>query len=291
VIDQVGDSGNEMLERAAEASQVPDHQGIRGQVLASSIYLTSLAFWHCSWYVGSIGKQVFVIKKQKSGASRHSFRVIEWLIVCLVLVILAGVGVAVYQHTRVTGTGAWGTAQVPRQQPAIADPYTGWKKYTSTLGGFSLHYPARWELSGFQGINPVLANEMNGQETLIRLQSKPNAKGDDFGIDMYVSTGAYSTPYNTYGNGTTTKLSNGITIWQEKEQENYATGPAIDACPALRVGTDGTFSQQLPTGKYLSFYGSFCWSQNETTDKTYAQQVASPEWAAATGIVKSIRST
>ncbi|WIG58316.1 MAG: hypothetical protein OJF49_001061 [Ktedonobacterales bacterium] len=217
------------------------------------------------------------------------FGIVELLLAIVALGVIGTLGWVVYQHGRITGAGMLGTASAPPEQPATADPYAEWKTYSSTLSGFSFRYPTGWDLSGFQGNNPVAADHMTGQETTIRLESKPDTRVDNFGITMYPSAGIYRTPYDTYGNGTTTVLANGITLWQEKAQETYATGLATDTCPAVQVGTDATFAQRLPNGNYLSLYGSFCWGQGLTTAKTYAQQVASPEWAAAIAVVKSIR--
>lgn len=224
-------------------------------------------------------------KQRASDRGRH---IIDWLLVGLALVVLAGLGVVVYRHLCVAGAGTHETVQSSRQQLATADSYAGWKTYSSTLGDFSLRYPASWDLSGFRGEEPLDASEMNGYESLIRLQSKLG-RVDDFGININVSTDTSSRQYPTYGSGTTTQLANGITLWQGKEQEVWATGPITNNCPELQIGTDDKYSRLLPSGDYLSVYGSFCWGQNETTAKTYAQQVASSEWATAIAIVKSIQ--
>lgn len=205
----------------------------------------------------------------------------------LALVALAGLGVVVYRCLWVAGADTQGTAQASRQQPATVDSYVGWKTYTSKLGDFSLLYPASWNLSGFRGEEPLYASDINGYESLVRLQSKVG-RVDDFGISINVSTGTSSRQYPTYESGVTTKLANDFTLWQGKEQEVWATGPITNNCPELQIGTDDTCSRLLPSGEYLSVYGSFCWGQNETTAKTYAQQVASSEWATAIAIVKSI---
>jgi len=226
----------------------------------------------------------------------YGFGLTAVLVVILVLMLVGGAGFYVYERQQKTNSQSnssqTGTNTTPQPEPQV-DPYAGWKSYTSTVGGFSFKYPSSWGLSGFQGDNPVDASQMNGTEYLVRLMSNSaqgqSAKVGNFGVQFNVRSGpADKVGYDTYGNGTTTVLVNGLTLWEEKEQLNYATGPSVATCPSMQVGTDSSYSTHLPNGKYLEVYGSFCWAQGQTTAMTYSQQRASMEWKDAVNIIKSI---
>jgi hypothetical protein len=83
-------------------------------------------------------------------------------------------------------------------------------------------------------------------------------------------------------------LANGITLWQEKQNINLATGPTTENCPSINIGTDATYSMKLKNGKYMTVAGSFCWAQGQTSTYSYSQQVSGAEWADAVNVVKSI---
>jgi hypothetical protein len=192
----------------------------------------------------------------------------------------------------VTSAPAKTAPTTPSTPSESANPYAGWETYTSTIGGFSLKYPPTWGISGFRDYNDYSAGELNGREDEVRIISNSaqnnSSKENNFGVQLNISTNSSATPYDTYGNGTTTLLANNITLWQEKEHINYATGPATDTCPAIQIGKDDTYSMRLANGKYLSIFGSFCWAQGLTTTESYAQQVASSQWNDAISIIKSV---
>jgi len=161
--------------------------------------------------------------------------------------------------------------------------FTAWKKYSSDSEGISLLYPPTWYLSTEQlgGAYPL---------SLIRLQSAPSSKTNDFGLDIEtIITPTPSTPFNTYPNGNSSLLSNGITLWQEKASETFATGSVIDKCPSLKIGTDNSYSLKLKSGKYLTINGSFCWAQGLSNTNSYTVQIDSPEWRNAIAVINSIQ--
>ena len=226
----------------------------------------------------------------------RGFGVVELLLILVVVVVLAGAGWYVWmRHSNSkTSVGSNTSSSHPGPSPNPApDPYKGWKVYTSVVGGFSLKYPPSWELSGFHDGNPVADSQVNGRETEIRIVSNSvqgqGARVNNFGIQLNVMVAPGSkVGFDTYDNGTTATLANGITIWEEKEQINSATGPSTDTCPTIQVGNDDSYSMQLANGKYLSVFGSFCWGQGQTTTESYTQQMASAEWNDAVNLVKSI---
>src|SRR5579872_6408732 len=94
------------------------------------------------------------------------------------------------------------------------DLYAGWKTYRSTLGGFTLHYPAGWSIDGYQGDTPVGAS-ITGQETSIEFSAPINAAKPQDGqvgvsVDVVIPNSAYESKKSPYdGVGSTSTLANG----------------------------------------------------------------------------------
>lgn len=232
------------------------------------------------------------------------FSVIETLLILVVVGILGFTGWYVY-HAKQTSNkdySAAASSTVPTYKKKTStnttttpsantsSMYTGWHTYSSKLGGFTLKYPAGWSVVGFQSGNVVTGNQLNGNENEIYISEYSEAtRENNLGVTVNLTTSEPAvTPYDTYPNGTTEKLSNELTLWQEKQSVNYATGPATDTCPMLNIGTDKSYSFQLGNGKYLAISGSYCWAQGMNTNYSYQQQLASSAWGNAVNIIKSV---
>lgn len=227
----------------------------------------------------------------KLNKDTQGFSVVELLLVIIIIILIGFVGWYVYHTDHKTTTATTSTKTSVKPPSTSTGSSSSLQTYTSTLGGFSLKYPSDWNLDGFQGVSlsPVSGSQLNGTETEIRIESKQEKQPNGFGLTVTLSKSApTATPYNTYGNGTTTVLTNNITLWQEKLQENFATGPSTDTCPQIQIGTDDTYSMLLSNGEYMTVNGSFCYGQGQTTTYSYLQQINSPEWTDAINIIKSI---
>jgi len=165
------------------------------------------------------------------------------------------------------------------------DPYADWSYYTSKLGGFGFRHPEILDFTAWRGEEVVDRYNVSGYEDKIRFitKSNPDITTNNFGFIMNITTTKPEAgSLETYLRGTTEKLDNGMTLWLEKRS-------TTSTCPAIRIGGDASFSEQLKNGKYLSVIGTFCWADNVTTDYTYEQQIHGIEWETAVAIIKSIK--
>jgi prepilin-type N-terminal cleavage/methylation domain-containing protein len=235
----------------------------------------------------------------KLKSNQNGFSVIEIIMVLVIIVLIGAVGWLVYKNHHKSTTIPAATTSTTKSTTSTstktttttpASPYAGWQTYDSKLGDFTIQYPAGWSITGFQGYNPVNQNQFNGNETELYISEYPESTMENnLGIVVKVSSAAQTaTPYDTYPNGTTKVLSNGLTLWQEKQNVNYANGPATDTCPEINIGTDDTFSTQLSSGEYLSIYASYCWAQKMDTNYSCQQQLDSTAWNDAFNVIKSV---
>ncbi len=229
------------------------------------------------------------MKKDQNG-----FGAIELILILVVVLLIGAVGWLVYDRQKdapQTAPAPTNVVSEAKEQPKEDTKETEeMATYTSKYGGFTLEYPAQWRITGYE--NNVGTANLSGNENIIRIlnQSEENNKSNNFGMDINITTRKpEAAPFNTYPNGTTKLLQNKLTLWKEKENINYATGPSKSTCPQISVGTDSTYSTKLKNGKYLLIYGSFCWGQGMTSTYSYDEQVNSSEWKIAENIIKSIR--
>jgi hypothetical protein len=233
---------------------------------------------------------------KKISKNQKGFTAVEGLLIILILVVIGAVGYMVYRNDHKTKTASVSstslTTSSSKKSSATtksANPYAGWQTYHSKLGDFTIQYPANWNITGFNGETPVGQNQFNGNETELYISEYPGSTTENnFGVTVaFGSIIPTATPYNLYPNGTTELLPNGLTLWSEKQDINYATGPATDTCPEINIGTDNTFSTKLNNGEELYISGSYCWAQRMTTNYTYQQQVDSSAWNDTVNIIKS----
>lgn len=225
---------------------------------------------------------------------QNGFSAIELILVLVVVILIGAVGWLVYDRQKDASQSNMNPASVSsetKEQPKEATKKTEeMATYTSKYGGFTLEYPTKWQITGYE--NNVGTANLSGNENIVRIQNQTeeNNQSNNFGMDINITTNKpEAAPFNTYPNGTTQLLLNKLTLWKEKENINYATGPTKSTCPQIYVGTDSTFSTKLKNGKYLLIYGSFCWGQGMTSTYSYNEQVNSSEWAIAENIIKSIK--
>lgn len=111
------------------------------------------------------------IRKNTSG-----FSAVEALIIVLVLVVLGGVGYLVYKNhhktTKTTANNANTTTPTKKTTPQ-ADPYEGWKTFTSSKEGLSFRYPANWTIQTQTCVNAV--TQAAGECTNIRTPQSANS--------------------------------------------------------------------------------------------------------------------
>lgn len=232
--------------------------------------------------------------------NNKGFGLVGILLVIVAIVAIGAGGWVVYHHehkakpvSTVTATAKVKTASTKKQtsspkktvtQPA--NPYAGWKSYTSTVGGLSFQYPSTWSLAEYTnhvGSTPVY--DVNLAEPV---GSNPNINNFQLYFEVASSTSSL-TPGGQLSNGSTTKLSNGLFAWQENESANYNTcGQGVATCPFLSLATNEGFYAQLASGYYVTATGGFEMGQNNTTTYSYQQQVTSPEWIEGEGILASI---
>lgn len=227
--------------------------------------------------------------------NQKGFGAVEAILILVIIILIGVIGWLVYKnHHKSTTTKNTATTSSSKPKSTTSstsnNPYAGWNTYTSKLGGFTLKYPASWNITGFQGYNPVDKNQFTGNESELYISKYPETTTqNNFGVTVNVNAQApTATPYNDYPNGTTKVLPNGITLWQEKQNINDANGPTTVSCPTMNIGTDDTYSMKLANGKYLSISGSFCWAQRMTSSDTYQEQINSSAWADAVNIIKSV---
>jgi hypothetical protein len=74
---------------------------------------------------------------------------VPMLTALLVMVVLAVVGLAVYNVTKARRSDPTMTSSTPSpaSSPAVADPYKGWKTYKLDREGLSIRYPSSWTLA------------------------------------------------------------------------------------------------------------------------------------------------
>lgn len=165
------------------------------------------------------------------------------------------------------------------------NPYQGWETYTSTRGKFSLKYPQKWKISGFQDEAPISKDNLNGEETIVRLVYDEDSQ-NEFGMDINL-TAAPPAHYGDPASGEVTKLKNGFSVWVSKQQDPSIAG-RIGVCPILQLVTNQSFTANLTNGTRLTVNGSFCWNQKSNPSYTYEQQVNSNSFEQAKEILASI---
>jgi prepilin-type N-terminal cleavage/methylation domain-containing protein len=212
-------------------------------------------------------------------ANQKGFSVVEVVIVLVVVGLIGGVGFMVYKnHNKkaVTNSAATTTSTKPtttETKPATkADPYAGWKSFTSNAGGFSLKYPADWTITD----NTAGSNE----EQAFLLQSPDKDYGSVLlAFDVLNKTQEGTLPQYTV-DSSVQNLSNGFRIWTDKmkwSSKSYNNNQEFD-CARLRfLDKSANSDVTLANSKYLSSQGGFCMNQNSYTTKSYQEQLTSQE--------------
>jgi hypothetical protein len=222
------------------------------------------------------------------------FGLTSTLLAIVVIVAIGAGGWVVYRHEHkakpistvkaaVTTKKQTGSPKKTVTQPA--NPYAGWKSYTSTVGGLSFQYPSTWSLAEYTehvGSTPVY--DVNLAEPV---GSNPNINNFQLSFEIAPSTSSLR-PGGQLSNGSTTKLSNGLLAWQENQSANYTCAQGVATCPFLSLATNEGFYAQLASGYYVTATGGFEMGQNNTTTYSYQQQVTSPEWIEGEDILASI---
>ena len=91
----------------------------------------------------------------KPHKNQQGFGAIEARLIIVVVVLLGAVGYMVYKNHNKTTSNSTATANTTTTRPTTstpakttpaqpADPYAGWKTFTSNVGKFSLRYPSDW---------------------------------------------------------------------------------------------------------------------------------------------------
>jgi hypothetical protein len=222
---------------------------------------------------------------------QNGFALIEGLLIILILAIIGFGGYYVWNTQKNTDKTSNDAISASQSMEKTSNPDLS--TYNSTLGGFSFKYPSGWLISGFVGDQPPV-DKLRGDETQVRIQEKSEDvnKINNFGGDFAIlETAPQDTPYSFYPQGTIVKtFSNGISIWRDNQQENGADGSIINQdCPGFQIASNGAYGFKLKNGKWLTYFGSFCWGQGMTTTLSFNQQLSSPEVAKTFDMIESIR--
>ena len=231
----------------------------------------------------------------KISKNKQGFALFELLLIVLILSVISFGGYYVYNTNHKNGAVTTSVTAVKTSTASsnlANDPYSGWSTYESKLGGFTFKYPAGWFITGFHGETSFSQNQFNGNETeLFVAEYDETTRVNNLGITVTISSSNSSNtlPFDDYPNGTTKLLTNGLTLWQEKQNINYANGPAVNTCPTLKIGNDDTYTTKLNNGKYVRIDASYCWAQGMSTNYTYQQQVDSAAYKDAIKVVESVK--
>lgn len=229
------------------------------------------------------------MNKRQSG-----FAVIEGLLIILILAIIGFGGYYVWntqKQTDKTLDTETSTSQ-KASQSSSANKDNELSTYNSTLGGFSFKYPSNWLISGWIGDQPP-EDKLSGDETYVRIQEKQDTdRTENFGGDFTITnTAPEDTPYPFYPQGRIIKsFDNGISVWVDNQTEKGADGTTITQdCPGFQIASNGAYGFKLRDGKWLAYFGSFCWGQGLSTSLSFNDQLNSPQVAKMYNMIESIR--
>lgn len=127
---------------------------------------------------------------QPTKPKQSGFSIIEVLLVVLVVAVLAGSGIVVYQRHKSTSAKN-SAATTPNQttaqsqntvaQSAPTNPYEGWKTFTSDADHFSIKYPPTWVLDTKNDqagtVSADYATLTSPSKTVLHLYANTGGKG------------------------------------------------------------------------------------------------------------------
>ena len=250
-----------------------------------------------------VGQELHIPAGHGHAAVHHKPRAWVWVVVGLIILVWVYAAVDALTDTKLpieffkkSGTVTLQPIITPPTSEVTAEPYANWETYTSNAGNFSLRYPASWLIEGFRDELPVFTEGaqtqgttsiINGDENLIRLTEETDNNG--FTLVISIEPGLDKLQYdadNQVSGGTSSKLSNGLTLWQSNQSSRFKSD--CSAYPSLNLVSENKFYYMLASSKYLGIQGNFCYGQKAKTSYTYQQQVDSQAWQEAIKIIESI---
>lgn len=214
--------------------------------------------------------------------------------IVLVAVIVAGVFVYNHDHNKKnssnpnatnTSTTSPNTANNHATTQAT-NPYAGWKTYTSTSAGYSIKYPSNWSLStgtNNGGAEDVKITSPNKFQITALSFTKSSVYWSQQG-----SSGECGSSCQTVNQTTPVSISGYGTLGIDATTAGAGGGTANELL--LLPSVHNTLvASPLKTGVYTTFSGLFQgMSQQQQTDMTSAQFLASSDTKTAISIYKSL---
>jgi hypothetical protein len=214
------------------------------------------------------------------------------LVIMAVVGLIGIVGIVVWQKQKTTTNTANDSSSSHSSSSSSSDTPSSllYTKYTSSVGKFTTYYPKGWLVTGYKNGQPVAS--LDGTEDRLHMQVADNSNTvDNFGGDLLIGdTAPGDTAWPLYPNGTVVKTySNGIGAWEDNQTQTLQSGQEVNTCPSIRIASDDAFGFKLTSGKYISFIGSFCWTNGFKTSYSYGQQTSSDEFGEVMTMFKSLK--
>lgn len=230
------------------------------------------------------------MNSSKIHKDQTGFSAIEGLIIVVAAIVIAVVGLVIYNHqgnsdnTTKNSADNTPTTKTDNKSKATADPYAGWKTASSSRAGFSIKYPDSWTY-----------NEATGSKDDVE---HITVASTNFQIDIASYSGTDSTNGGTSGTICTdckdTQHSQSFTAGKlgkiNLQSITYTLDSGLGNALILRQSS-GTYYLASPTmpGVTTTFRGiSLLDSEQAYQNETPTQFSATPDFKTAQQILESV---
>lgn len=224
---------------------------------------------------------------------QRGFTLLEGIIIMVVVAVIGLIGILIWVRVGSSDKNKKTTTQTTQKEDSAENGESAQSSliatYSSTVGGFTLQYPKAWLVTGVKNGQSVA---LTGSDTQLHFQVAPlSTTINNFGADLYIRDAKpQDSAWPLYPNGSIVEtFANGISAWEDNQNQTFQRGSVKNTCPSVRVVEDDGFGFRLNNGKFLEFTGSFCWTGDMTTTYSYQQQRSSPEFEQALQMLESVK--